>query len=78
MENFFHFSLQEPYKVVLHLGEVVLHRGEVVLAGGGLGFVDSCCSTTDHSVPVLSTREYGSNRATDLNVSKQPEIIAYV
>ena len=28
--------------------------GRSSLLGGGLGFVDSCCSTTDHSVPVLS------------------------
>ena len=53
MENFFHFSLQKPFKVVLYLGEVVLNLGEVVLASRGLGFVDTCCCTTDHSIPAL-------------------------
>ena len=84
MENFFHFSLQEPYKVVLHLGEVVLYTGEVVLAWGGLGFVDTCYCTTDHSIPALFmyTLQHrlgsrGSNRATDVNVNEHPEIIVY-
>ena len=54
VENFFHFSLQKPYKVVLFLGEVVLNPGEVVLASGGLGFVDTCERTTDHSIPAFS------------------------